>query len=84
MRYLKLVAWLGLGLAVAWVIYKPGFDSGTALVAAILALSGLHLAGKKHVEKVDSSQTQSVSGNGIGIQAGRDVTIGELSGPKSD
>lgn len=84
MRYLKLVAWLGLGLALAWVIHKPGFDSGTALAAAILALSGLHLAGTKYVEKVNSSQTQTVSGSGLGIQAGRNVAIRETSRPKSD
>jgi hypothetical protein len=84
MRYLKVIAWLGLVLAAAWVIYKPAFDSGTALVAAMLALGGLYLVGKGHVEKVHSSQSQSVSGQGIGIQAGRDVKLGESSPGKRD
>lgn len=78
MRYLKLIAWIGLGLAAAWMIYQPGFDSGTALVAAILALGGLYLAGKRHVEKAHIAQSQSISGRGIGIQAGRDVRAGQL------
>lgn len=82
MTYLKMIAWIGLGLASVWVIYKPSFDSGTALVAAILAVGGLYLAGKKHVETAHNSQSQSVSEHGIGIQAGRDVKLGESSGPK--
>ena len=77
MRYLKAVDWIGVVLAAARAVYKPAIDSGTALIAAILALGGLYLLGRGNVEKADSSQSQNVSGHGLGIQAGRDVKIGE-------
>lgn len=54
-----------------WLFVKPGFDSGTALLAALVTLVGLFITDKDQA----SSFTQKVSGGSTGIQAGGSVNI---------
>jgi hypothetical protein len=74
-RAMKLVAWVGVLLSVAWTVWKPAFDSGSALLASMVVLGGLYIHGRKNVEKAATSQTQAVSGASTGVQAGRDINI---------
>jgi membrane protein implicated in regulation of membrane protease activity len=63
---------LALLLSVAWLAYKPGFDSGVAVAVALAALlSSFFLKRAKPKE----GQNQQVSGSSIGIQAGRDANV---------
>ncbi len=77
MGVLKLIAWVSLAISVGWLLFKPGFDSASALAVSLLALIGLYLSGKKKVEKASVMQSQKISGCSTGIQAGRDVVIGK-------
>ncbi len=76
---IKILTFLLLVIAVAWLIFSPGWDSliasGTSLVAFLTSL-------RKTAIKQPSAQSQTVSGEGLGIQAGRDVSIGNLNASK--
>ena len=63
---------LALLLSVAWLAYKPGFDSGVAVAVALAALLSSFFLKR---EKPKDSQVQRVSGSSIGIQAGRDANV---------
>jgi len=54
-----------------WLFIKPGFDSGTALLAALVTLIGLFIADKTQ----SSFFQQKVSRGSTGIQAGGNVSI---------
>ena len=70
-----LASLLALVLSILWVVYKPGFDSASAVAAALAAsLASFFL--KR--EKGTVGQTQQVSGSSIGIQAGRDAKVGNV------
>lgn len=73
---IKILTFLLLVIAVAWLIFSPGWDSliasGTCLIAFLTSL-------RKTATKRPSAQSQTVSGEGLGIQAGRDVSISHLN-----
>jgi len=72
MRFLTKTIALLLTIACAfWLFIKPGFDSGTALLAALVTLVGLFIADKTQ----SSSFQQKVTGGSTGIQAGGNVNI---------
>ena len=66
---------LALLLSLAWLIYKPGFDSGVAVAAALVALFSSFFL--KQVRQSES-QAQRVSGSSVGIQAGRDANVRDI------
>ncbi len=68
---LRIVSLVVLLLSIAWVAFKPGFDSAVATVAALAALISTFLVKKDGTKKPTLSQ--KVSDGSIGIQAGRDV-----------
>ncbi|MFP1920401.1 hypothetical protein [Lonsdalea quercina] len=55
-----------------WVYAKPDFDSGIAVLTALLALSGLFISDRRDVGKL----SQKISGNSTGIQANGNINIG--------
>lgn len=71
-RLLSGAALLG---SIAWVCFRPGWDSACAALAALVtfAASFLHSSPKPKVQQV-----QSVGKDGIGIQAGHDANIGTI------
>lgn len=73
----KIACLVALLIAIAWLIYKPGFDSGIAVAAALAALISTFF-----LKKNDDSPTQKqeVSSEGVGIQAGRDVKVDKFKG----
>ena len=79
MAYVKLLAAIALIGSIAWVIVDPGFESGLSVVASISALVSAFLVEKR---KARRTQHQSVSKSSIGVQAGRDVSIGNIGGDK--
>lgn len=67
---------LALLLSLAWLVYKPAFDSGVAVAASFAALvSSFFLKRQRDTD----GQSQSVSGSSVGIQAGRDSTIRNIT-----
>lgn len=67
-RFISSCAFLA---SLAWAIYKPGWDSICAAIAALAAVLAAFITGSSK-----SGQVQSIKGSGIGIQAGGDVKIG--------
>lgn len=78
LKVLAIVALLG---AVAWFVWDPGFEPALAIVAAIVAFVSARVT---EVRRATRQQSQSVSRSSIGIQAGRDVQIGDRSSKKND
>lgn len=76
---MKLLAILSAVVALAvtsiWAFRSPGFDSVGAAAAALSALVGTLFLGKKD----HSLPGQTVAAGGLGIQAGRDVTVSDVT-----
>ncbi|HEY5805054.1 MAG TPA: hypothetical protein VIT90_15310 [Lysobacter sp.] len=77
MGAIKAIAALAFGLAVAWVVVDPGFESGSAALATLLTLLGTFLATRAK-DSARGKQSQHVGKQSIGIQAGRDVKTGDI------
>ena len=57
----------------AWALTKPDWDSICAALAALAALVAAF------VHKSEAPQAQTVGPKGVGVQAGRDVSIRDIS-----
>ncbi|MGV4039728.1 hypothetical protein ACV8T3_09105 [Citrobacter portucalensis] len=68
---IKILALLSLVASGIWFWFKPGFDSGIAILTALIMLLGLFVSDKTNVNAL----RQKVSKNSCGIQAGGNVTI---------
>jgi hypothetical protein len=73
-RFLAIVALIG---SIAWIVSAPGFDSALALVGSMSALVSAFVVEKR--SKHLAQQHQSVSKSSVGIQAGGDVSIGDIN-----
>lgn len=70
---LKILAFIGLILAVAWIFFEPNkYDPWVAAIAALVVFLGLFLPDAMRHRK---GQHQHVAEGSTGIQAGGDVTI---------
>lgn len=68
-------AWVTVLVTGLWVAFRPGWDSSAALAAAVVALVGSFFLRK---QGESAQQIQSVERGGIGVQAGRDVSIRDI------
>lgn len=74
MRFtLKITALLALLVSVAWLFFRPGFDSLVAVAAALVAFIAALLMKKEPYAK--HSQSQVVTEGAMGVQAGRDANV---------
>lgn len=63
--------------SLAWVFYAPGFDSTLALISSLSACIAAFFVHKRN--DMREKQGQSVSVGGVGIQAGRDLSISKTT-----
>ena len=63
---------LSLAACIIWAIKKPGYDSISAVFAALAALAATFITSFPN----SKSQSQKVGKGGTAIQAGNDVNIG--------
>lgn len=70
---LKITAFLALLVSVAWLLFRPGFDSLVAVAAAVVAFIAALLMKKESA--ASHSQRQTVTDGAVGIQAGRDANV---------
>ena len=82
MTYVIILAVIALIGSIAWVIVSPGFDSGLAVIGSMSALVSSVIVQKRTAFR--AKQHQSVSKSSIGVQAGGDVSIGDIGGEKHD
>jgi hypothetical protein len=80
MAYVKFLAAIALIGSIAWVIADPGFEPALAVVGSISALVSAFLVEKRNARR--AQQHQSVSKSSIGVQAGGDVSMGDIGGDK--
>lgn len=80
MAYVKFLAAIALIGSIAWVIADPGFEPALAVVGSISALVSAFLVQKRTARR--AQQHQSVSKSSIGVQAGGDVSIGDIGDDK--
>ena len=70
-KFLSLAALFG---SLAWLWHSPDYEPAIACVTTLSACIAAFVADRRAKRK--ATQTQAVSGNSIGIQAGGDVSIG--------
>lgn len=80
MVYVKLLATITLIGSIFWVIADPDFEPALAVVGSISALISAFLFEKRNAQR--AQQHQSISKSSIGVQAGGDVSIGDIGGDK--
>ena len=80
MAYVKFLAAIALIGSIAWVIADPGFEPVLAVVGSISALISAFVVEKRNARR--AQQHQSISNSSIGVQAGGDVSIGNIGGDK--
>jgi hypothetical protein len=79
MAYMKFLAAIAVICSIAWVIANPGFESALAVVGSISALVAMFVRDKRNAQR---TQQQSVSKSSVGVQAGGNVSIGDVGGDK--
>jgi len=80
MAYVKFLAAIALIGSIAWVIADPGFEPVLAVIGSISTLVSAFLVEKRNARR--AQQHQSVSKSSIGVQAGGDVSMGDIGGDK--
>ena len=76
MLIIKLLSGLAFIGSVAWFIAQPNYEPAIAIVTSLVAFIAAWFGDKKL--KRQANQNQTVSKNGIGIQAGGDVSMGSI------
>jgi hypothetical protein len=76
MLIIKLLSGLSFFGSIAWFITIPGYEPAIAIATSLSALIAAWITDKK--QKRQAKQTQIVAQNGIGIQAGGNVSTGDI------
>ena len=84
MLIIKLLSGIAFIGSVAWFIAQRDYEPAIAIFTSLSAFIAAWLHGKKL--KRQANQNQTISKNGIGIQAGGDVSMGSIrtSGKTTD
>lgn len=76
MLIIKTLSGLAFMGSVAWFIAQPDYEPAIAIVTSLSAFIAVWLSERK--AKHQAKQSQVVAENGIGIQAGGDVSVGNI------
>lgn len=76
MAYLKFLAVIALVASIAWFVVHPGFHPALSALGSLSALVSAFLVEKRNARR--ARQIQSVSQSSVGVQAGGDVSIGNV------
>lgn len=76
MLSIKLLSGLALIGSVAWFISQRDYEPAIAVLTSLSTFVAAWFLDKK--QKQQANQSQSISKNGIGIQAGGDVNLGSI------
>lgn len=75
MRIVKVLAGIAFLGSVVWLIAQPDYEPAIAVVTSLSTLVGAIFIERRR-ETDHAAQTQTVGAGGVGVQAGRDVSIG--------
>ena len=76
MLIIKLLCGIAFIGSIVWFIAVPGFEPAITIVTSLSAFIAAWLGEKR--AKRQALQNQSVAENGLGIQAGGDVSVGSI------
>ena len=76
MLIIKILSGLAFIGSVAWFIAQREYEPAIAILTSLAALIAAWFVDRK--QKRQANQNQSISKNGIGIQAGGDVNLGSI------
>ncbi|APW42604.1 hypothetical protein [Rhodoferax saidenbachensis] len=76
MLIIKVLSGLAFMGSVAWYAAQPGYEPAIAIVTSLSAFIAVWLSDRKM--KRQAGQSQTVAENGVGIQAGGDVSVGSI------
>lgn len=74
---IRVVSLAALLLTIAWLVYDPAFNSAVATVSSLAALLSSFLI-RKPTSELEARQSQKVSSDSIGVQAGGNVHIDKI------
>ncbi|GHA70089.1 hypothetical protein GCM10009007_08420 [Formosimonas limnophila] len=77
MLIIRILSTLALIGSILWFTKMPDYEPAIAIVTSITALIAAWYKGQKPEQQ--ATQRQGVAENGVGIQAGGNITIGEIS-----
>ena len=72
-KCLSIAALIG---SIAWMVSAPDYEPALAIIASISTLVGNYIVERKR--GAASIQNQTVESNGFGIQAGGDISVGDI------
>ena len=72
-KFLSVVALFG---SIAWMVATPDYEPAIAIIASLSTLIANFIVEKRKDSSLN--QRQEITGNGVGIQAGGDVTVGNI------
>lgn len=76
MPIIKLLSVVALVGSIAWMVAAPDYEPALAIVASLSTLIANFIIEKRKGALL--IQRQKVTGDGVGIQAGGDVTVGNI------
>lgn len=76
MLIIKLLSGIAFIGSIVWFIAVPDYDPAIAMVTSLSAFIAAWFGEKRAKRK--ALQNQSIAANGIGIQAGGDVSVGSI------
>ena len=76
MLFVKLLSAAALAGSIAWCIAAPDYEPAIAIISSMSALVTAFLVERQRIQQ--KAQKQVVSQNGFGIQAGGNVTTGDI------
>ena len=76
-KTIKILSCIALIVSIAWLVSSPSFEPALALIGSMSALVSAFVVEKR--SKRLAKQHQSVSNSSMGIQAGGNVSIGDIN-----
>ncbi len=76
MLIIKLLSGAALLGSIAWAIAAPGYEPVIAIITSLSALIVAFVSDKRR--EASARQRQLISGNGVGLQAGGDISVGNI------
>ncbi len=76
MLIIKLSAGAALVGSIAWTVSAPDYEPVIAMITSLSALIAAFVSDKRR--ETSTRQRQLISGNGVGLQAGGDISVGNI------
>lgn len=76
MLIIKLLAGAALLSSIAWAVAAPDYEPAIAVITSLSTLIAAFISDKRR--EVSTRQRQRISGNGVGLQAGGDISVGNI------